>query len=217
MNNRLALVVRTCAAGALALFVAANASAGVVFRGAIDPIFGAFIPGASFTGEAFFDVDPDCLAVDGTYTNADACGILTILSATITLTNSPNSQTLDFGTNLSSPDPVIDYIIANGTLAAVDTINIGPQFVAAVPDIGYTGPMWLSLGHTGVAGDGLTATGQLHPGSSPEGCFIDPDPTHQSTVATVTITRVPEPATIALLLAAMGALWIVRRRRPVKR
>ena len=212
MKNSLSLVLKACAAGALALVFAASASAGVVFRGAIDPIFGVFIPGASYTGEAFFDVAPDCLAVDATYTNADACGVLTILSATITLVNGSNSQTLDFGPNLSSPDPVIQYIIENGTLAAVDTIDIGPQFVASSPSIGYTGPMWLNLGHTGVAGDGLAATAQLFTGDCFEGCFPSHDPATSSNLATVTFTQVPEPATVALLLAAMTAGWIVRRK-----
>jgi len=212
VKNPLSLVLKTCAAGVLALVFAGNASAGVVFRGAIDPIFGVFIPGASFTGEAFFDVDQDCLAIDGTYDNSNSCGVLTILSATITLVNGSNSQTLDFGPNLSPGDPVIDYIIENGTLAAVDTIDIGPQFVAASPSIGYVGPMWLNLGHTGVAGDGLAATGQLFTGSCIEGCFPSHDPATSSNIATVTITQVPEPATVALLLAAMTAGWIVRRK-----
>ena len=214
MRNPLALVFRICAAGVLALFMTANnAGAGVVFRGAIDPIFGAFIPGASFTGEAFFDVDQDCLAADATYTNSDPCGVLTILSATITLVNGSNSQTLDFGPDLSSPDPVVDYIIENGKLAAVDTTDIGPQFVASSPPIGYTGPMWLNLGHTGVAGDGLVATGQLFTGSCPEGCFPSHDAATSSNVAIVTFTQVPEPATVALLIGAMMACWAGGRRR----
>jgi len=203
------------------LLTATNAGASVVFRGAIDPIFGAFIPGASFTGEAFFNVADDCLndpLQNGTHDpNADTCGGLTILSATITLVNGSNSQTLDFGPNLSSPDPLVDYIIQNGTLGAVDTIDIGPQFVASSPSIGYVGPMWLNLGHTGVAGDGLVATAQLFTGSCPEGCFPSHDPATSSNVATVTITQVPEPRTVALLVIAMTAGWIVRRRRSTGR
>ena len=211
MKNPLAALFRACAAGALTLMLMANASAGtVVFRGAIDPLFGAFIPGGSYSGEALFDVDQNCLAVDGTYTNAPGgCGVLTIQSLTITLTNAltSNSQTLDYGPDLSSPDPIVDYISSGGTLVAVDTIDIGPEFIAASPDVGYSGPMWVTLGHTGAAGDGLVANGQLHPGSCPEGCFIDPDPTHQSNLATVTFTQVPEPATVSLLLAALCACW----------
>lgn len=217
MKNPLSLVLKTCAASVLALVFAGNASAGVVFRGAIDPIFGVFIPGASFTGEAFFDVAANCLDVseDGTHDpNGDTCDGMTLLSATITLVNGSNSQTLTFWDSSSIGQPVVDFIIDNGTLGAVDTIDIGPQFVAANPSIGYVGPMWLNLGHTGAAGEGLSATAQLFTGSCSEfeGCFPSHDPATSSNIATVTITQVPEPATVALLLAAMTAGWIVRRK-----
>jgi len=216
VKNPLALVFRTCAAGALAFMVSTSASAGVVFRGAIDPIFGVFIPGASFTGEAFFDVSQDCLSQDGTHDpTADTCGGLTLLSESITLTNGSNSQILTFWPDPTffPANPVTEYIIDGGTLAAVDTLDVGPQFVLASPAIGYEGPMWLNLGHTGAAGEGLAATAQLFTGSCIEGCFPSHDPATSSTVATVTITQVPEPATVALLLGAMTAGWITRRRR----
>ena len=215
MKNSLSLVLKTCAAGALALVLSASASAGVVFRGAIDPIFGVFIPGASFTGEAFFDVSADCLDVsmDGTHDpTGDTCGGMSLLSATITLVNGSNSQTLTFWDSSSAGQPVLDFLIDNGTLGAVDTIDIGPQFVASSPSIGYVGPMWLNLGHVGVVGEGLEATAQLFTGSCFEGCFPSHDPATSSNVATVTITQVPEPATVALILAAMTVGWIVRRK-----
>src|SRR3954447_7658000 len=84
VKNLLSLALKTCVVGIVPLIFSVNASAGVVFRGAIDPIFGVFIPGASFTGEAFFDVADDCLSQNGTHDpNGDTCGGMTLLSAII--------------------------------------------------------------------------------------------------------------------------------------
>jgi hypothetical protein len=217
VKNALSLVFRTCAAGAFALLVSANASASVVFRGAIDPIFGLGITGLSYSGEAFFNVADDCLDVsqDGTHDpNADTCGGLLLLSASITLTNSVTlgTQTLTFWPDPSffPSDPITAYVIQNGTLGAVDTLHIGEQIVDASPDVGYAGPLWLQLFHTGAAGDGLVGNATLFTGTCPEGCFEDG---RQANTATVTITQVPEPGTVALLMVAMTAGWIVRRRR----
>jgi len=215
VKNPLAIVFRACAAGALAMLLSANASAGVVFRGAIDPVFGDFIAGASFTGEVFFEVDQACLDIPGVHTNSDGCGALDMFSATITLTNGTNIQTLDFGPNLVT-DPVISYLVQNGTLAAVDTTDIGPQFVASTPPIGYEGRMWLNLGNTvdgnNVVVDELSATARLLTESCFEGCVANHDAGTSSNVATVEITRVPEPATVALLLTALAGCWVARRR-----
>jgi len=218
VKNPLALVYRTCAAGALALFLMANnAGASVVFRGSIDPDFGLGFTGLSYSGDALFNVADDCLndpLQNGTHDpNADTCGGLTLLSASITLTNSVTlgTQTLTFWPDNSFPsDPILAYVIQNGTLGAVDTLDIGEQIVALSPDVGYSGPLWLRLFHTGVAGDGLTASATLLTGTCPDNCEEDG---RQANTATVTITQVPEPSTVALLMLAVTAGWIVRRRR----
>lgn len=223
MKNPLAYVCRTCSAAALALFLTAtNAGASVVFRGAIDPIFGLGITGLSYSGEAFFNVADDCLnaSQDGTHDpNADTCGGLTLLSASITLTNSVTlgTQTLTFWPDpfFFPPDPITAYVIQNGTLGAVDTLHIGEQIVDASPDVGYSGPLWLQLFHTGVAGDGLVGNATLFTGTCGiESCTEDG---RQANTATVTITQVPEPGTLALLIVAIGAGWLVRRRQSARR
>jgi len=230
VKNLLALVCRTCAAGAVALFVSANASAGVVFRGAIDPLFGLGISGLSYSGDAFFDVSPDCLNAieDGTHDpNGDTCGGMTLVSETITLTNGSATQTLNFwpDATFTPTQPITSFEIFGGTLAGVDTVPVGPQFVT-VAGLGYTGPLWLELFTTFSGGDSnvpnpqaVLITGQCFGGEFPS-CSMDPDTptTGRSNPATVTITQVvPEPGTVALVIGAMTAGWIVRRRRSSSR
>lgn len=232
MKNPLAYVCRTCAAAALALFLTAtSAGASVVFRGAIDPIFGLGITGLSYSGEAFFNVADDCLnaSQDGTHDpNADTCGGIVLLSESITLTNSVTSatQTLTFWPDptFTPTDPITSYDIFNGTLGGVDTVPVGPQFVT-VAGLGYTGPLWLEL-FTTFTGDSQTPnpqadliTGTCTFDGDFRFCNMDPDTptTGHSNPATVTITRVPEPGTLALLIVAVGAGWLVRRRHSTRR
>jgi len=213
VKNPLALVFRTCATAALAFVISANASAGVVFRGTIDPEFGLGFTGLNYSGEAFFDVDADCLAISGVHAPTEACGSISLLSATVTLSQGATTQLLTFFPDPPTPDPITAYWISGNTLASVDTSPFGPQFAS----LGYTGPLWLEF-FTEFVSDQPVARADLITGTCPfEGECVMAGPEGHTEVATVTITQVvPEPTTVALLLAAMTAGWIVRRKRAVR-
>lgn len=210
MKNPLAVISRTCAASALAMLLSAPASAGVVFRGAIDPDFGLGFSGLSYTGEAFFDVDQPCLDSDGGHAPTEACGSISLISATVTLSQGASTQTLAFYPDAVPSDPITGYQVSGGTLASVDTVPFGPQ----IASLGYSGPLWLEF-FTEFVGDQPVARADMITGTcSFEGefSFCTMDPTAKTDVATVTITAVPEPATVALLLTALAGSWVARRR-----
>jgi hypothetical protein len=218
VKNPLAVIFRTCVAGAFAMLLSAHASAGVVFRGAIDPDFGLGITGLTYTGLAIFDVSPDCLDVsqDGTHDpNGDSCGGMSLTSATITLKNGSATEILNFGDPVFTPtQPITSFEIFAGTLASVDTVAIGPRFATA-EGLGYTGPLWLEL-FTTFTNDGDFRVPVPHadlitnicPESNPD-CIMGA----HTEVADVQITQVPEPTIIALLLAALSACWFGRLAR----
>lgn len=221
MKNPLAVISGTCAAGALAMLLSAHASAGVVFRSALDPAFGLGFNGLNYSGEAFFNVDPLCLA-DADRAPIEACGSINLISASITLTftdplNNTFTQLLTFYPDASVPaDPITQYYVRNNTLAAVDTVPFGPQFANLSPDT-YSGPLWLEF-FTTFSGDGTLRDVVPHADMITGSCsfegpfFCTMDPNAKTDVATVTITQVPEPATVALLLTAIAGCWVARRR-----
>ena len=159
----------------------------------------------SFTGTGLFQLDDACLLTDGFY-SAAACN-LTLLSATIDMTDTVSLDTghLDFASVLPNTADMLDLFISGGELVGIDTGLIGWEFPSPCTGTLCGDPWWIQWG------SGFTDPVYLYTGSCDgEPCFAD---LTTSTVAThVTFTRVPEPGTISLLLAALGFGWFFRRR-----
>lgn len=195
--------------GALATVVALSFSAqsgAAAFQVEFDPV-------AELYGTATFDLTAPCLANDGIFTDflgltAAGC-IVSLIDAHISITGNGGPYT-DYTAIL----PLVFYstlVIADHQLLGLTTWPI-PIFLTPVvgsstlltsgwfhciPSIGFTAP---------TNGDPTTGTVIFN------GCGADGRPLQPLGGNVVSITQVPEPAPLALLLGGLAAFWSVRRR-----
>ena len=240
MTHKIRRVPTTVVASALSLLFSAAAH-GAFYPAHFDPGGTGSIPG--FTGDAVFDIPDSCLA-DGwkpTTSGSGACGAATMLSAiTYLYSTSPSDPptpgiVLDTFT-LTGSFPVLGVLAAGGQPIGVDTDPMGPASNDGDFYDGHT--FWLQF-VTGFCPTDICAP--IPPGGSsellssakapgdPAFIFMDViDLDHRSNPATVTfgpacrdpspatcvVVPVPEPGMLELILAALGATWLTRRRKP---
>jgi hypothetical protein len=184
-------------AAALALGGHANAA---FYSSSFDP------PGPlTFSGTGLFQLDDACLAfADGIY-NAALCN-LTLLSATIDMMDTVSLDTghLNFAGVLPDTANMIDLVISGGELVAVDTQLIGSAFPAPCTGTLCGDPWWIQWGSN------FNDPVFLYTGNCDGDCF--PNQQASAVAENVTFTRVPEPGTMSLLVAALGFGWFFRRR-----
>lgn len=215
----------------------AGQSHAAVFVGSFDPAFGGTVfplANLGFRGQATFYVPDACLTgFDGFYNNGFGCTAIDkirMISATVELYDAaqpPVQVTLD---TISFPQFIFpdfsnanDVLIVGGAVVGVDTEIMMAPVNANVPDI-YVGPIGLSFFQPCVFGDvdycggeGITSVGGG--GADPAHIWVcDPQVLTNcslipSAPAIVTFVRVPEPASITLVVAALGAGLAARRRR----
>ena len=197
-----------------AVLGALAASATLTFAGLAHAVFygNDFDPitPLSFSGHALWQFDDACQTPG--FHSASTCH-LTLLSATVDMTAGPgNSGHLNFAPVLPATSQLIDFFInASGLLEGIDTNLIGFVFPAPCTGILCGTPWWIQWG---VFSDGDPVF--LWTGSCSEGC--SPDSTFSGEAIHVTFTRlgqVPERGTLGLLLGALGAGWLTRRRKDV--
>ena len=217
--SRRSIFGRTLASVAFAAFVSVPVmpAHGAVYNSVFDPV--------DFSGTATFDVADSCLTGSGFVSNnGDPCTV-TWLDAHVTLTDGPNSASLVFGPPLPSASVVENIFVQGGELMGVNSEAIGPAFVFASGDPDLDGPWWIeysfSLDALNVAQDGAFGLGIVllyHGTCTPTDiggpiCVRDNDPTAVAQVLSFTrVTAVPEPGTLALLLAALAAGVSAQRR-----
>lgn len=163
-------------------------------------------PGSvSFLGNGLFRLDDACLLVDGPY-SAAACN-LTLLSATVELTDTISGDTghLDFASLMPDTADMFSLIISGGELVGVNTFQIGEAFPFPCTGTLCGDPWWIEWSTTS------TDPVFLFTGNCDGNvCFADQTPL--ATAFNVTFTRVPEPGTLVLLVAALAAGGLARRR-----
>jgi hypothetical protein len=204
-----------------------NANA-ILVKGHIDPLFGGSgvdTSGIYWTGLLeFTDSDNSCVSgpnANGVHTCAPDAGSL---SVTGTLQLGPDTAAIDF--LFGGPTPVITVNVVGGVITGIQTGPIGPTDLFTLGSLQGFG--WLDFESGGMAQLLL----QLCPPPPPSDfvslstfssyhsydCEPSADCTPNMQLATrsdpavVTIEQIPEPATTLLLLGALAAGWIVRRR-----
>jgi hypothetical protein len=161
----------------------------------------------TFSGRAFFQFDDACLATDGFYSGAFCHTVF--LSATADISDtSPATGHLDFASVLPNTADVGDIVIVNHALAGVDTGVIGFVFPGTCTGDLCSTPWWIQF-VSGFEDPVLLFTGPCPDG--PSTCH--PNDTPQGIAPNVTFARVPEPGSLALILGAVGAGWLARRRK----
>jgi len=203
----LSSIRRVAIAAAAGLLLAAGTANAIIFVGDFDPAFGPGIPFLGFRGHSTFDVSAGCLTSPGLqFDNGDNC-IITLLGASVDLydtrqSGTPTLQTLVFAPPPISPDPITAIFVAANLIdvTGIGMSVIGPQFA----DLSiFGGPLWLQFLLT----DG-TSNAFMYQGGCDGPCLNSP-----SNPASIHISRVPEPGSLALLFGALGAGWLARRLR----
>jgi len=171
-------------------------------------------------GTALLTVGDICLTytgflkVNGFEDSSNGCTV-SLVSATVTLVDTDPAETATFTLGPSSAIWGIDVV--GGAVVGLDTFQIGPGVVGG--DSALTGNWWIQW-WDGVNSleDGvglLVNTVSLEHATCGDTPVLNGTPCSGvvSTAKTVTFTTTPEPGSVGLLLGALGAGWLARRRK----
>ncbi|HKO67501.1 MAG TPA: PEP-CTERM sorting domain-containing protein [Burkholderiaceae bacterium] len=198
---------------ATALGSAGSAQA-ATYTGNWDPVYGGIFPELGWTASGLFEVPESCLAI-GTDNNipiSGRCAGFDVLSAEVSFYN-----VADPGTVLNSyaldPNVIVNGInLTGGDLSGIDT-GFFDFFVSELPIAG-NGQYGFSLI---LFGGNLAQLIFANPAQTSPGCAFLPVPGASCGIsanpAIGEFAPVSEPATLALMLAGLGAIGFAARRR----
>jgi len=186
----------------------------VTYVGKYDPAYGGIFPQLGWEASAIFDVPDACLAI-GNGTNipiSGPCAGFDVLSAEVSFYNVANPATI-LNSYALDPNVIVNGInIAGGHLAGIDTgffnFFISELAIAGDSDFGFSLILF---------GGNLAQLIYADPPQSSPGCAFLTVPGANCGVsanpAIGVFAPVPEPGTLALMLAGLGVIGIGARRR----
>jgi len=229
-NKRIA-----CAAAvALSWLVGIGTANAIIVRGFVDPLFGGsgVENGMYWTAEIEFqDADNSCVASDGTnITCTPDAGSLSITGTLQQQVPGPFGPVVPVDFLFSAADPVIKLNVSGGVITGIQTGIIGPTDFTTVSGPDIQGFAWVDFEFG--SGDSPSVANLLFqicpPVTVPDtrsfsfsryndctpsaDCTPNSELADTSTTATVRIEQIPEPGMLWLVVAAMSAGWLARRR-----
>ena len=228
LNSRVRKAFSGFAVSIAGVLGAVGPAQAAVYHGSFDPIFGAIFPNLAWSADADFFVPDACLSQSGLVSNFSSCsmGGMKVLDASVTFHDSVDpsfAETLTFdphGFSLLT----LSVNIANGQLTGVTSFPSAPEFayseITMPGDVSYA----FSLSFLGGANPGaklsyarandlddLYFCSKNDPATE---CGFSLDTTGRGgTGGTIVYALVPEPSTYAMLLAGLGAVGFIARRR----
>jgi hypothetical protein len=197
--------------------VAAAAALPVADSGAV--VYSSVFDPPDFHGVATFDVADVCLSSDGVKTNNVGGCTITWLTAMVTFPDAPT--TFDYAHLLpnSSSSLISEILVEGGELTGVRSSLLGPAHVSGFGSP-FDGPWWIQYDFEDpeVIGDSIgpmtAGFGFVYLfGGNCDGEVCFPNPNDKGVATVENFTRlVPEPGTLALVLAALAGGWWTRRR-----
>ena len=227
LNTRARAALVGAAVFVAAMLGGAESARAAIYRGNWDPAYGAPFTDLGWKGTATFFIPDACLSGTALVANSAACSSngMKMLGANVSFYNA----TLDpLGLNIletltySPPAPyVYSMQVTNSVLTGINTGFSDPAIASSsIAGSGFysfdlkfyvtrTGTGSVQLFHSPIGMDPTCAYD--YPGSlnyDPRCGFNDP-----GNAPTLTLTLVPEPATVALVLAGLVAIGLTVRRR----
>lgn len=211
------------------LFSLAGSAHAVAYIGKWDPAFGAPFPDLGWKGSVLLEIPDPCLVPGGTFTvtNASPCasGGLKLVSAEVQFYDLGAPGTILDTLSFSTPSFVLSMTVSNHVLSGVVGAFLTPEH-SNLAIAGDDTDFWLGFIKSGGSNLALLTFLQYGPCDKHEHersrdeekrCIVDMGFSQITADGSggrplLTFTAVPEPAPVALLLAALGMLAFVRRR-----
>lgn len=227
LQSRVRSVLVGAAVAIAAAFGGMGPAEAAVYRGAWDPDFGPAFPDLYWKGSATFFVPDACLAQSGWISNFNSCsgGDMEVLTAEVEFYNKNTStflESLNFDPQSMFQSFVLSMNIQNGQLAGVAS---GPSAVRQAFSLeAGGGDAYFILAFLGGPRPGALEGAKMyfvnpscHDSDSSAPCYgasLDPS-SEPGGPGTISFAPIPEPETYALMLAGLGAVVFMARRRRV--